>query len=240
MNVSSGDSMGDTIDYDDVSRSSEFLEFCVKVRNNDPSILPELGKPFQIRYLYEKEDLELADALLENTSVTYLELMDIDTFTKSSAEGMAKYVRTSKRLQRIRWPRNLVEDHRYLLRHREEIFCCFLPAFQENTSLKELDMELPRGRGPSNQALENMLTHAQSLRSLTLICPVDVDGEDTAVAAARSGLKKNTTLRELTLVSRRGATTFSPILTSLREHPLLRGYVCVGMRWIWMDWWMYC
>jgi hypothetical protein len=48
---------------------------CVKVRNNDPSILPELGngKPFKIHHLSEKEDIELADALLENTSVMYLE-----------------------------------------------------------------------------------------------------------------------------------------------------------------------
>jgi hypothetical protein len=170
MSVSS-DCMG-TIDGDGVSLSSTFLRFCAKVRNNDPSILPELDEPFRVRSLSEEEDLKLADALLENTSVTYLKLMDIDNYTKSTAEAMAKYVRTSKRLQRIHWPRNSNIGHRQsVLRHREEMFCCFLPAFQESTSLKELDMELPRGRGPSNQALENMLTHAQSLRSLTLICP---------------------------------------------------------------------
>jgi Leucine-rich repeat (LRR) protein len=66
------------------------------------------------------------------------------------------------------------------------------------------------------------LTNTQSLRSLSLRYP---DGllEDTAVAATRSGLKKNTTLRELTLEFSHGATTtVSPILTSLRDHPLLR------------------
>jgi hypothetical protein len=130
---------------------------------------------------------------------------------------MAKYVRTSKRLQHFRLNRDLGEK----LRHREEILCCFLPAIQESTSLKELDMKWPRGGGPSNLALENMLTHTQSLRSLSLRYPVG-QLEDTAMAAALSGLKKITTLRELTLQFPRYATAVSPILTSLRDHPLLR------------------
>jgi hypothetical protein len=163
---------------DGVSLSSTFLEFCFKVRNSDPSVLPEPGKPFKIRYLSERAGLELADALLENNSVTYLEL-DTAKYTKRSAVAMAKYVRTSKRLQRIRWGR-------YARTHeeREEMFCCFLPAFQESTSLKKLDMELPTIGGPSNLALENMLTHTQSLRSLSLICPAGLPGEGIAVAAA--------------------------------------------------------
>jgi hypothetical protein len=81
--------------------SLTFLEVCAKVRKDDPSILPEPGEPLRIRDLSEKEDIELADALLENTSVTYLQLTT-ETFTKSSAEAMAKYVRAS--LQRIGWP----------------------------------------------------------------------------------------------------------------------------------------
>jgi hypothetical protein len=42
-----------------------------------------------------------------------------------------------------------------------------------------------------------------------------------AVAATQSGLKKNTTLQELMLRFCWSATTVSPILTSLRVHPLL-------------------
>jgi hypothetical protein len=101
----------------------------------------------------------------------------------------------------------------------EEMFCCFLPAIQESTSLKELHIDFPLIGGPSNLTLENMLTHTQSLRSLSLrIPPRHID-----VAAARSGLQKNTTLRELTLVfSRGGVTNVSAILISLRDHPLLR------------------
>ncbi len=87
---------------DDVAISLTFLEFCAKVRKDDPSILPEPGEYFEIRQSCEREGLELADALLENTSVTYLEL-GTGPYTKSSAEAMAKYVRTSKRLQRIFW-----------------------------------------------------------------------------------------------------------------------------------------
>jgi hypothetical protein len=54
----------------DAPLSSEFLEFCAKVRKDDPSILPDLGKPFKIRHVSEKHDIELTDALLENTNVT--------------------------------------------------------------------------------------------------------------------------------------------------------------------------
>jgi hypothetical protein len=54
---------------DSVSLSSTFLEFCAKVRKDDPSVLPEPVQPFKIRQLSEKEDIELADALLENTNV---------------------------------------------------------------------------------------------------------------------------------------------------------------------------
>jgi hypothetical protein len=66
-----------------------------------------------------------------------------------------------------------------------------------------------------------MLTHTQSLRSLTLRCPGGRQ-EDIALAKTRSGLKKNTTLRELTLEIARSATTVSPTFTCLRDHPLLR------------------
>jgi Ran GTPase-activating protein (RanGAP) involved in mRNA processing and transport len=204
---------------DSVSLSSTFLESCAKVRNNDPSILPEPGEPFKIRLLCERAGLELADALLENNSVTYLEL-DTPKYTKCYAEAMAKYVRTNKRLQRIHWNQNRMTSDRWL-KHHKEMLCCFLPAIQESTSLKELRMKLLRGGGPSNLALENMLTHTQSLRSLTLSCACGLL-EDRTVAAVRSGLKKNTTLRELTLEFPQGATNVSSILTSLRDHPLLQ------------------
>jgi hypothetical protein len=108
------------------------------VRNNDPSILPVLGKPFKIRRMCEREGIELANALLENNSVTYLQLNMVN-HTKSSAEAMAKYVRTGKHLQSIRW--NLAWDAEF--QQCEEVLCCFLPAIQESTSLKEVEMELP-------------------------------------------------------------------------------------------------
>jgi hypothetical protein len=88
-------------------------------------------------------------------------------------------------------------------------------------------MELPLQGGPSNLAFENMLTHTRSLRSLSLNCPIR-PLEDIAVAAASSRLKKNTTLRELTLEVSQGATTVSPILTSLRDHPLLQRLCLCG------------
>jgi hypothetical protein len=218
MSVSNDSTLTGAIDDGRALLSSTFLEFCVKVRNNDPSILPELGKPFRIRRLSEREDMELAHALLENKSVKYLSL-DTEKYTKSSAEAMAKYVRASKRLQHVHWRR-----YAKTCEEREEMLCCFLLAIQESASLKKLHIDFRLIGGPSNLALENMLTHTQSLRSLTLICSVGVlPVEGRFVAAARSGLKNNTTLRELTLEFLWGVTTdVSSILTSLCDHPLLR------------------
>jgi Leucine-rich repeat (LRR) protein len=199
-----------------------FLEFCVKVRKNDPSILPELDRPFKILSMCERQHIQLADALLENTSVTYLEL-ESEHYTEFSAKKMAKYVRTSKHLQQIHW----IESYRRS-QQRERKICCFLLAIQHSVSLKELDMHLPSQGRPSSLALQNMLTHTQSLRSLTLRIPPRY-----IYAAASSGLTRNTTLRELTLEfyrSETNATDTSSILASLRGHPLLRklclrGYV---------------
>jgi hypothetical protein len=87
-------------------------------------------------------------------------------------------------------------------------------------------MDLPLIGGPSSLAFEHMLTHTQSLRSLTLISPTG-RLDDIVLAAARSGLTNNTTLRELTLVSRI-VTTLSPILSSLRDHSLLRKLCLFG------------
>jgi hypothetical protein len=81
-------------------------------------------------------------------------------------------VRTSKRLQRIGW--NVEwggDDQEFVLGRCEEMFLCFISALQESTSHKGLDMKLPPIGGPSSLAFERMLTHTQSLRSLTLICP---------------------------------------------------------------------
>jgi hypothetical protein len=195
--------------------SPNFLEFCAKVRKDDPSILQKTNQPLRIRPLGEKEDIELASALLENTNVRYLEL-NTAKYTRSSAEAMAKYVRTSKHLQRIRWH----GGYQGLL-HSEEINCCLLSAFQESTSLKELDTELPSIGGPSNLALGNMLANTHGLQALTLSFPAGLQG-DLAVATASSGLKKNTTIRELTLVVSQDATTICSILISLCDNPLLR------------------
>jgi hypothetical protein len=175
--------------------SSTFLEFCTMVPNNDPTLLPEHGKPFKIDSLSEREGIEPSKALPENTNITYLQL-ETAKYTKSSADAMAKYVRTSKRLQHIQLSLPWMSDDLALQRQLENMLCCFLPAFQESTSLQELHMQLPRGDGPSSLALENMSTHTQSLWSLSLNC-VGARPEDIAVAALLSGLKKKTLYESL-------------------------------------------
>jgi Ran GTPase-activating protein (RanGAP) involved in mRNA processing and transport len=224
MSVSS-DSVDSTIQsiYDATAlRASTFLEFCAKVRTNDPSILPEPGQPFKISPLSDEEEIVVAGALLENTTVTYLKL-ETGRYMTRVAEAMAKYVRTSKHLQRIHWDGEIWNGFRQP--QREEILSCFLSAFQESTSLKELRIDSLYQHVPFNLAFENMLAHSQNLQSLTFSCPQYRGEGIVAVTAATSGLKKNTTLRELTLTVSRG-TTISPIFTSLRDHPLLRK-ICV-------------
>jgi hypothetical protein len=142
-------------DPTNVARRALFLEFCAQVRRDDPSFCQKLASLSGLNTTFKRErkDIELADALLENTNVTYLELRTAAN-TKCSTEAMAKYVRTSKRLQHINWPMNRMTDPQ-----GEEKLCCFLHAFQESTSLKELEIRFPLITGPSNRALENMLTH---------------------------------------------------------------------------------
>jgi hypothetical protein len=72
MSVSNDSTLTGTIDDGRAFLSSTFLDFCAKVRKDDPTVLPELGKPFKIRLLSEREHTELANALLENNSATYL------------------------------------------------------------------------------------------------------------------------------------------------------------------------
>jgi hypothetical protein len=55
MSVSNDSPSTGTIDDSRALLTSIFLEFCVKVRNNDPSILPEYGKSFKIRQLSEEK-----------------------------------------------------------------------------------------------------------------------------------------------------------------------------------------
>jgi hypothetical protein len=62
--------------------SSKFLELCAKVRNSDPSVLPEPGQPLRISRLSEKEVMELADALLEKHQCHKPILGDVKSYEK--------------------------------------------------------------------------------------------------------------------------------------------------------------
>jgi Leucine-rich repeat (LRR) protein len=125
-------------------------------------------------------------------------------------------VRTSKRLQHIHWKKVWYQG----LRRCKGMVCWFLLAFQESTSLRELHLDSFSEGGPSNLALESLLTHTQSLQILHLhVCSLD----DLAVVTAVScGLKKNSTLQDLRLDFSQRETPVSHLLTSLRDHPLLR------------------
>jgi hypothetical protein len=167
----------------------------------------------------EQKGMELASALMENTNVKNIEVWTVE-YTIAYARAMANYVRTSRQLQSLRWGSG---D----LTYSDDIACCLLHAIQESVAIKELHIKLPCGDGPSHLAFENMLTHTQNIRSLRLHS-MGRRSEDMAVAALLSGLKKNISLRELTLEFSLSATSLSPILTSLCDHPHLRKLCLVG------------
>jgi hypothetical protein len=115
------------------------------------------------------------------TSVTYLELIEHGKVYDIVCRGWPSTRVPASACNAFAGP-ELYIHHCSSVRRNALLFS---PAFQESMSLKELDINFPLVRGPSNLALESMLKHTQSLRSLSLVCP---DGvlEDIAVAAAAS------------------------------------------------------
>jgi Ran GTPase-activating protein (RanGAP) involved in mRNA processing and transport len=197
-----------TDDIDSASTWQAFGMYCDQLRANDPTVVPGDNLPFKIRpCLSEKEHIELADALTQNTIVKRI-FLDVDDFTERSAQAMAEYLRTSKNLYSVILcgSRNNSESQRVL--------SCFLLALKEKASLKELslhDLKL----GSASQVLEKLLMDTQSLQKLQLNCSWQLDQEERA--KVQSGLAKNTTLQAITL-----AATLPRILQSLRNHPRLK------------------
>jgi hypothetical protein len=98
-----------TIDDDDVSLSSTFLECCVKVRNNDPSIL--LAPNLQTLVLTDRTLgsaglAELAPALYRNTSIKVLDMSNNYLNDIESAEILRDILRSNKTITALDLSRN--------------------------------------------------------------------------------------------------------------------------------------
>jgi Ran GTPase-activating protein (RanGAP) involved in mRNA processing and transport len=203
--------------------SSTFLDFCTKLRDDDPTVLPSADMPFRIRCgLSETEHIGLSDALLESRAVKRLEL-EVLGFTERSAKAIGKYLRSSKHLVSVSFkdgwvPTHLLDDFAELRRRQPLVLSILLRALRESTSLKELTIKyIDLGRASLD--LQDLLIHTQSLQKLDL--SAGLNPEETA--HVQLGLTMNSTLVDLTLYrGGPGTQTVTPILKSLHNHPFLQ------------------
>lgn len=202
----------------DQSVSSTFLQCCVRLRADDPTVLPRKGAPFVInRKLSERESIELTNALLQNTNIQSISL-NVDHYTSKSAETMGKYLRGSKHLQRVRLEGRPFPDVN-LQRHKQ-VFSILLRALQESTSLKEISIHNLEIGMLANNSLETFLARTPSLQKLHLLSTHRALYREEIVAL-QSALTKSTTLQALSLADW-PASTLSSILASLHNHPNLQ------------------
>jgi Ran GTPase-activating protein (RanGAP) involved in mRNA processing and transport len=212
---SDGSSDDDDDDYYSTPASS-VPRLCAQLRTNDPSVLP--GGPSEVFQPYVPNScrLEIAEALLHNTIVRRIGL-DLQHYSKLSADAMAKYLAQSKHLLAI----ELSHNSGYSLENTtlQQFLSSFIEAIGQSNSVKKINLTCP-GLGPASKSFENLLTRTKSLRHLR----VDLRRQGPAIA---SGFSKNTTLREITLVNLQ-ETSLIPVLIALRDHPVLEKLHMVG------------
>jgi Ran GTPase-activating protein (RanGAP) involved in mRNA processing and transport len=208
--------------------SSDFLTFCAKLRDDDPTVLPSADSPFKIRSgLTETQYIELSAALLESSAVKHLEL-DAFALTEGSATAIGKYLRTSKRLVSVSlgegWaPEHSFEDRSAWWRNQDTVLTIILRSLQESKSLEELSIK-NRQLGCASHELETFLIRTKSLRKLvvsTSLLPKEW-------ARVQLGLSMNTTIVELALIDNalyddgQWAYNVAPIPKGLHNHPSLQ------------------
>jgi Ran GTPase-activating protein (RanGAP) involved in mRNA processing and transport len=197
-----------TMAEDSASTSPTFREYCDKLRANDPTVLPRDNFPFKIGpLLSEREHIELADALTQNTLIERI-FMELDDYTERSAKAMAEYFRASEGLRCVILSGSSHDPT------SQRMLSCLLLALQERPSLKELSLHEVT-LGSASKEIEALLINTKSLQKLHLAYSWRLNQEE--LTRIQSGLKKNTTLQAITLSS-----TLPAILQSLRTHPRLK------------------
>jgi Ran GTPase-activating protein (RanGAP) involved in mRNA processing and transport len=216
----------DDDDHDDLydTPASAVPRLCAQLRNNDPSIFVDGQNQVFQPDVPDSYRLEIAEALLQNTVVRRIGLK-LKHYNKLSADAMAKYLAQSKRLLYVELSHVKFRSVGMDGPHRQ-----FLPSFFEaigqSNSMKEFKLTCPY-LGPDCKSFENLLTRTKTLRYLQ----VDLKGrgpkDEAETAAIASGFCKNTTLREIVLVYWQ-ETSLIPVLTALRDHPVLEKLHVVG------------
>jgi Ran GTPase-activating protein (RanGAP) involved in mRNA processing and transport len=197
-----------------------FSRLCVKLRANNPSVLPRgPNQHFDIgAYVSDSSCAELAEALTQNTIIRRI-MFYLEVHSELSAKAMAKYLSQNKSLLSVDLRRSrfgalgmpFVQDR---------LLPTFIEAIGQSTSIKDLNIK-HLGLGPASESFENMLVRTQSLRYLKL----DLDGcrlwEAEQTTAIASGFSKNTSLQKIELINWRREACLAPVLTALQDHPVL-------------------
>jgi hypothetical protein len=202
---------------DEAQISVAIRRLCNQLRANDPCVLAygSFFIPFQGEGKYSKAEwIEVFQALRENTLVKDIQLW-LHSYTKISAEAAAKYLESSKILQRI--------DLR-VARYSQEVpavICLLLRALSRNASVTELLVDT-KSVGWASVAFQELLTCTQTLQKLQIFgSSLHKDLSEVQIAAISSGFANNTTLRDLKFQGWRPAD-LAPVLTALQDHPALR------------------
>jgi Ran GTPase-activating protein (RanGAP) involved in mRNA processing and transport len=211
------DDYGDDGDDDYDTPASLVPRLCAQLRTNDPSVLPEGPNMVFQPHVPDSCRLEIAEALAQNTIVRRIGL-EIQHYSQLSADAMAKYLAQSKRLLYVHLSLGLIYG---MERFHQQFFSTFIEAIGQSTSVTHLNVRELGFETASSESLENLLTRTTTLRLLKVDLKRKGPLEEAATAAIASGFSKNTTLREIALTHWQ-ETTFTPVLTALRDHPVLQ------------------
>jgi hypothetical protein len=133
-----------------------FLEFAPRCGGRS-FYFTKTNQPLRIRPLGEK-DIELASALLKKYQCQ-VPRIEYGKVYEKLCRAMAKYVRTSKHLQRIRW-REGTKDCDSEVRDK----LLFTVCFSRKYVAQGIRLELPSVGGPSNLAFETCWPNTHGFR----------------------------------------------------------------------------
>jgi hypothetical protein len=204
--------------------ASSVPRLCAQLRTNDPSVLPEGPNDFFEPDVPDSCRLEVAEALLQNIIVRRISL-EIEDYGELSANAMAKYLTQSKHLLAVDLRGH---DLSHEMDHpHQQFLSSFIEAIGQSNSVTELDL-VNLDFGTASESFENLLTRTKILRHLRVDLREQepLKAKETAAIIA-SGFSKNATLREIELVDW-GETGLAPVLTALRDHPVLEKLLVWG------------
>jgi Ran GTPase-activating protein (RanGAP) involved in mRNA processing and transport len=225
---------GQNYGYDDEDEDDAYFTpassvpaLCAQLRANDPSVLPE--GPNQIFEADVKDSFrpQIAEALLQNTIIRLVSF-DVPSYSKLSAEAMAKYLAQSKRLLYVEL---IFDDASYMLGvlppPNLQVLSTFIEAVGQSSYINELNLVCP-GLGAASKSFENLLTRTKTLRYLRFEWKGRAPVKKAAMGAIVSAFSKNTSLRTIVLVEWQEAI-LAPVLTALRDHPVLESLQVEGL-----------